>query len=56
MPLTPGAYPTRLNPSVLFQHARRQPFLDQADDSTISDPILDETHQPFSAELIERGN
>jgi hypothetical protein len=43
----------RLHPEVLFQHTRLQPFLDQADDPAITDPMFDETHQPFPAERVE---
>ena len=44
-----------LHPEALFQHTRLQPFLDQADDPAITDPMLDEPHQPFSAERVEEG-
>ena len=53
MPLTPEAYPMSSQSVGPLPARRRQPFPDQADDSTISDPIFDEAHQPFSAELIE---
>ena len=30
----------------VFQHARLQPFLDQADDPTIADPVFDKSDEP----------
>src|SRR5579863_2667067 len=39
----------RLEPPAVFHHARLQPFLDQAHDPLICDPMLDELHQPLPA-------
>ena len=38
---------------VVVQHARLQPFDDQADDPLVRDPVLDEPNQPFMADLVE---
>jgi hypothetical protein len=35
--------------------ACRQPFGNQPDDSPVANPMLDETDQPFPADLIEKG-
>src|ERR1700756_175260 len=43
---------TDRNDSV-FQDARLQPFLDQADDAPVTDPMLQEAYQPFLADLVE---
>jgi hypothetical protein len=40
----------------VFQHARLEPFLDQADDAWIANPMLDETDQPTLADFIEKGS
>ena len=37
----------------VFEDARPQPFLDQADDALVADPVLDEANQPFLANRIE---
>ena len=37
----------------VFQDARPQPFLDQADDALVADPVFQETDQPFLADRIE---
>ena len=34
-------------PFPILQHAGAEPFLDQAHDAPICDPVLDEFHQPF---------
>ncbi len=44
----------RLVPLALLHHARLQPFLDQADDSLVSDPMLDELDQPFVIDFVEK--
>ena len=43
---------TDRNDSV-FQDARLQPFLDQADDAPVTDPMLQEAYQPFLADFVE---
>jgi hypothetical protein len=40
-----GPLVTRRNDPIL-QDARLQPFLDQADDARVTDPMLDEANQP----------
>jgi site-specific DNA recombinase len=42
-----------LVPSALLHHARFQPFLDQADDALVADPVLDETDEPLLAHRAE---
>jgi site-specific DNA recombinase len=37
----------------IFQDAHLQPFLDQADDAPVADPMLQEANQPFLADFIE---
>src|SRR6202030_2717677 len=37
----------------VFQNARLQPFLDQADDAPVADPLLQEVDQAFLTDLIE---
>ena len=37
----------------VFEHARLQPFLDQADDAPVADPVLQEAYQPVMTDLIE---
>jgi len=37
----------------VFQDARLQPFLDQADDALIADPMLHEADEPVFAHLVE---
>src|SRR5438477_2319558 len=39
----------------VFQDARLEPFLDQADDASIGDPVFDKADQPFLADRIEEG-
>src|ERR1700733_11962664 len=43
----------RIRPLALFQHARLQPFLDQANDPGVADPMLHEPDQPIVADRIE---
>jgi hypothetical protein len=38
---------------LIFENARLQPFLDQADDAAVADPMLHEPDQPFLADHIE---
>ena len=40
----------------VFQDTRLQPFLDQADDAPVADPMLDETNQPVLADFVEKGS
>jgi hypothetical protein len=37
----------------VFEHARLEPLLDQADDARVADPALDEADQPVWAEFVE---
>ena len=37
----------------VLQHARLQPFVDQADDARITDPMLDKADQPALADFVE---
>jgi len=37
----------------LFQHARLEPFLDQAHDAPVSYSVLDKLHQPSVVESVE---
>ena len=37
----------------VFQDTRLKPFLDQADDALVADPVLHETDQPFLADGVE---
>ena len=43
-----------LEPPSVFHHARLQPFLDQAHDSLVCYPLLDELHQPFMIDFVEK--
>jgi hypothetical protein len=43
----------RLDHAPIFEHACRQPFGNQPDDSTVANPMLDEPDQPFPADLVE---
>src|ERR1700681_584710 len=45
----------RLDHASIFEHACRQPFGNQPDNSTVADPMLDEPNQPFLADLVEKG-
>jgi hypothetical protein len=38
---------------LLFQDARFQPFLNQADNAPVADPMLQEPDQPILADLVE---
>jgi len=41
----------------VFEDARLQPFLDQADDAPVTDPVLQEANQPFLVDFVEgRGD
>src|SRR6516225_1888770 len=46
----------RLAPLSLFQDARLQPFLDQADHASISDPMFHKLDQPTMLEPVEKGS
>src|SRR5436309_4981518 len=37
----------------VFEDARPQPFLDQADDALVANPVFHEADQPFSADAAE---
>src|SRR5579863_4846906 len=39
----------------IFQHAGLEPFLDQPHDAPICNPVLDELHQPFVGNPIEKA-
>ena len=41
---------------LIFQDTRPQPFLDQADDVPVADPVFQETDQPLLADLIEESS
>src|SRR4029077_4800995 len=45
----------RLDHASIFEYACRQPFGNQPDDSPVANPMLDETDQPFPADLVEKG-
>jgi site-specific DNA recombinase len=45
----------RLDHASSFEYACRQPFGNQPDDSPVANPMLDETDQPFPADLVEKG-
>src|SRR5271155_962052 len=45
----------RLDHASIFEHACRQPFGNQSDDSAVANPMLDETDQPIPADLVEKG-
>jgi len=45
----------RFDHASIFEHACRQPFGDQPDDSPVANPMLDESHQPVTADLVEKG-
>jgi len=37
----------------VFKDARPQPFLDQADDAPVADPVLQEADQPLLTDLVK---
>jgi hypothetical protein len=43
----------RCDHASIFEHACRQPFGNQPDDSAVANPMLDETDQPIPADLVE---
>src|SRR5713226_8221060 len=43
----------RLGPLPLLEHARLQPFLDQADYSPVSDPMLHKLRHPFVVDVVK---
>src|SRR5271163_5373825 len=45
----------RLDHASIFEHACRQPFGNQSDDSAVANPMLDETDKPVPADLVEKG-
>ena len=45
----------RIQPLAFFQHARLQPFLDQANDPGVTNPMLHEPDQPRMADRVEEG-
>src|SRR5579863_2319057 len=45
----------RLRPFPFFRHSRLQPFLDQANDAPVRDPMLEKLHQPFVRNIIEKS-
>jgi len=44
-----------LDHASIFEHACRQPFGNQPDDSPVANPMLDEADQPILADLVEKG-
>ena len=42
-----------LDHASIFEHACRQPFGNQPDDSPVANPMLDEADQPLPADLVE---
>ena len=44
-----------LDHASIFEHACRQPFGNQPDDSPVANPMLDEADQPIPADLVEKG-
>ena len=45
----------RLDQVSIFEHACRQPFGDQSDNSPVANPMLDEADQPILVNLVEKG-
>jgi site-specific DNA recombinase len=43
----------RFRPLAVFRNSRFQPFLDEAKDSAISHPMLDELHRPLVAHVVK---
>ncbi|KRQ97134.1 hypothetical protein CQ10_29505 [Bradyrhizobium valentinum] len=43
----------RLGQVSVFQHARLEPFADQADDPLVTDPMFDEADQPCMTDRVE---
>src|ERR1700730_4871739 len=39
----------------IFEHSRLEPFLYQADDAPIADPVLQKAHQPFLTDRIKEA-
>ena len=48
----PGS-PAAVRHDPVFEDARLEPLLDQADDAWVADPVLDEADQPISTDFIE---
>ena len=51
--LIAGKIPVTDRHRPIFEDARPQPFLDQADDALVADPVFDETDEPFLAHRPE---
>ena len=45
----------RLDQVSIFEHACRQPFGDQPDNSPVANPMFDEADQPILVNLVEKG-
>src|ERR1700712_5041033 len=45
--------PPRFIELSVFEHSRLHPFLDQADDARVTDPMFNETDHPFVVDHIE---
>src|SRR6516162_7318554 len=45
----------RLDQVSIFEHACRQPFGNQPDNSPVANPMFDETDQPIPVNLVEKG-
>ena len=45
--------PVAVRHDPVFEDARLEPLLNQADDARVADPMLDEANQPLSADFIE---
>jgi len=45
--------PAAVRHDSVFEDARLEPLLDQADDAWVADPVLDEANQPISTDFIE---
>ena len=45
----------RLRPFSLFADSCLQPFLDEAQDPLVGDPVLDKPHRPFVTHLVEKA-
>jgi len=45
----------RLDQVSIFEHAWRQPFGNQADNSPVANPMFDEADQPILVNRVEKG-
>ena len=43
----------RFDHASIFEHACRQPFGNQPDDSPVANPVLDRSSQPVTADLVD---